>query len=217
MLDNMTLAAEPRTAFGRRPTRRLREQGSVPVIIYGHGKDPVAASVPAHELGITLGHGARTLTLGLQGKKQQFLIKEVQYDHLGDTPIHLDLVRFDANERVTVTVGVELRGVPKGVGDGGVLEQHLGEIDIECLVTDIPDTLRPLITDLGINETLFVKDLDLPTGVRAITDGDERVATVRELAEQPESEEATEGEAGDAQPEVIGRDKKTEEGEKEGD
>jgi len=216
MLDNMTLAAEPRTAFGRRPTRRLRDRGSVPVIIYGHGEDPLAASVPAHELGITLDHGAHTLTLDLQGKKQQFLIKEVQYDHLGDTPIHLDLVRFDANERVTVTVGVELRGVPKGVTDGGVLEQHLADIDIECLVTDIPDTLRPLVTHLGLNETLLVKDLELPPGVRLISDGDERVATVRELAEQPESGEATEGETGDAQPEVIGREKKTEEGEKVG-
>lgn len=219
MSEHATLEAAPRTAFGRRPTRRLRDGGAIPVIIYGHGEEPVAVSLSAHDFGLAVGHGARTLTLRIDGQEQQLLIKEVQYDHWGDTPIHIDLVRFDAHERVTITIGVELRGVPKGVGDGGVLEQHLSDIEVECLVTDIPETLRPLVTDLGLNDTLFVKDLELPPGVKAITDGNERVAAVRELAEEPTTEdEATEGDGTDAQPEVIGREKKAEDdGKKDGD
>ena len=212
MIEIGTLKAQRRTAFGKRPTRRLREQGMIPAIIYGHGEDPVPVSLNEHDVEVALDHGARTLTLDIQGNEQQLLIKEVQYDHLDHLPIHLDLVRFDVHERVTVTVGVELRGIPKGVGEGGVLEQYRAEIDVECLVTDIPDTLHPLVTELGLDETLFARDLQLPPGVTLVTDGEERIATVRELAPEVEPEEAPgEGEEVAATPEVIGRGKKEEE------
>jgi len=206
-----TIKATPRTDLGKRRTRKIREEGAIPAIIYGRAEAPVAVTLSEHDVEVALDHGARTLTLDLSGTEQELLIKEVQYDHLDHFPIHLDLLRFDAKQRMTVSVGIELRGVPKGVGVGGILEQHAAEIEVECLVTDIPDTLNPLVSEMGIGDTLFARDLVLPEGVTLVSDPDDRIATVRELAHVAEPEAAPEGEAEAAQPEVIGRGKKEEE------
>lgn len=209
-METITLKAEPRTALGTRAVRALRETGLLPAIIYGHGEAPESISLPTHEVQVALAHGVRTVQLKLGRKKQQYLIKEVQYDHLEEEPIHLDLTRVDLDERVTVRVGIELRGVPKGVSDGGLLDQHIADLEVECLVTEIPETLHPLVTELGVGESLLIKDLSLPEGVVAKADPDERVATVRVMAAAPEPEEAEEAAGEEAQPEVIGRTKKEE-------
>ena len=158
--------------------------------------------------------GARTLSVKVGKKTKQYLIKVVQYDHLDYIPIHMDLARVDMDERVTVRVGIELRGVPKGVSGGGVLDQHLAEIEVECLVTEIPQTLHPLVTQLDLGESLLVKDLELPPDVKVITDQQERVATLTTIVEAPEPEEPAEGEAEKAEPERIGRIRKDEEQQK---
>lgn len=208
-METTKLKAKRRLEVGTRTARKLRTQGQLPAIIYGHGETPEAISVDRHELEVTLSHGARTLELEIAGAStNQYLIKEVQYDHMDHTPIHMDLTRVDIDERVTVRVGIELKGTPKGVSDGGIVDQHLADIEVECRVADIPQTLHPIVTELALGESLLVKDLELPAGVTAVPDGDERVATVRALAAEVEPEETTEGEEGDTQPEVIGRTRK---------
>jgi large subunit ribosomal protein L25 len=138
----------------------------------------------------------------------------VQYDHLGTTPIHLDLMRVHVNEVVTVQVGIELRGVPRGVSDGGALEQLIDELEIKCLVAQIPEVLHANVSDLGVGDSILVSDLEMPEGVTPVLTTDARVATVRLLAEEVEAK--AEGEEGEvAQPEVIGRARK-EEGEEAG-
>jgi large subunit ribosomal protein L25 len=158
------------------------------------------------------------LQVKLGRREKQYLIKEVQYDYLDHTPIHLDLARVDLDERVKVRVGIELRGVPKGVSEGGVLDQHLADLEVECLVTEIPDTLHPIVLELGLEESLLVKDLELPSGVVALADPEERVATVKPLLVTPEPEEAEAAEepaAETEEPQVIGRVRKEEEAEKD--
>jgi large subunit ribosomal protein L25 len=211
-MEVMTVKAEPRTELGTRSARRIRESGKLPAIIYGHGVQPEAITLEQHELEVALARGARTLHVELGGETKQYLIKDVQYDQLNVAPIHLDLTRVDLHERVQVEVGIELRGTPKGVSEGGTLDQMMGEIEVECLVTDIPGTLHPLVADLHVGDVLLVKDLPLPPGVRALADPEERVAMVREAAAVPEEaeEEAVEEETS-AQPEVIGRARKEEE------
>ena len=183
----------------------------MPAIIYGHGEAPESASFSTHDVQVALAHGARTLRVELGGATTQYLIKEVQYDYLGDVPIHMDLGRVSLDELVKVRVGIELRGLAKGVSDGGMLDQHMVELEVECLVTDIPDTLHPVVADLELGASLLVKDLELPPGVVVLSDSEERVATVRVLMEQPEVAEA-EGEEGAAgvEPERIGRVRKDE-------
>jgi large subunit ribosomal protein L25 len=181
------------------------------VVIYGHNEPPEAVSLSGHDVQVALAHGQRMLALKMNGDVRQFLIKEVQYDHLGQAPIHLDLTRVDLHEKVQVKVGIALRGEPKGVAEGGVLDLLMPNIEIECLVMQIPDTLHPLVTELGLNEPLFVRDLKLPPGVECLEDPDAIVAIVRPREEEPETVEApVEGEA-TAEPERIGRARKEEE------
>jgi len=210
-MENVNLKAEPRTRIGTRESRKMRKEGYVPGIIYGHGGDPEAITLVAHDVEVSLAHGARTLSVELGGKTSQYLIKEVQYDHLGIELIHIDLTRVDLTERVKVMVGIELRGEPKGAHEGGILDQLMAEIEVECLVTDIPDTLHPFVTELGVGDSLLVKDLEFTSGVVPLADPAERVAMVhaKAAAEQPEEVEAEEGTP--SEPEMIGRARKEEE------
>jgi len=209
-METATLKGTRRSKIGTKYARRLRAAGQLPAIIYGHQEDPVAIALPAHELEVELQHGARVLQVDLDESPNQYLIKSVQYDHLGTTPVHLDLMRVNLDERVTVKVGIELRGTPKGVSDGGVLEQNLNELEIECLVAQIPETLRPNVSHLEIGDALLVQNLELPEGVMPTAGPEEKVATVRVQAEELEAEPEAEG-AEAAQPEVIGRAKKEDE------
>lgn len=213
-MEQMDFKATPRTSLGTKATRMLRKTGMLPVVIYGHGEAPESISLNQHDVEIALKDGARTLTVQSGSQSKQYLIKEVQYDYLDQTPIHMDLARVSLDERVTVNVSIELRGVPKGVADGGVLDQHLMEIELECLVTEIPEILHPLVTELNLGDSLLVKDLQLPANVTVLTDPNERVATVTTVAEEPEETEvATEGEDAEksAEPERIGRVRKDDE------
>lgn len=216
-MEQMTLTAEPRTELGTRQARRFREQGRLPVIIYGHNEPPEAVWLAEHEVEVALAHGQRMLKVKTSGGEKQYLIKEVQYDHLDRTPIHLDLARVDLHEKVQVRVGIQLRGEAKGVAEGGILSLLMPDIEVECLVTDIPETLHPIITELGLNESLLVKDLSLPRGVTALEEPDAVVAIVRPKAaeEVEEEEKPAEGEEA-AEPERIGRARK-EEAEAEGE
>ncbi len=190
----------------------MRAAGRLPAIIYGHGEAPESVSLAHHEVEVALAHGARTLQVDLRGAVKPYLIKQVQYDHLAANLIHLDLARVDLHERVRVHVGIELRGVPKGIHDGGVLDQQMAQIEVECVVTEIPDTLHPVVTHLALGDSLLVKDLQLPPGVVALADPNERIATVRLLAVEVVAPVVPiEGEAATpAEPERIGRIKKEE-------
>ena len=211
-METMTLACESRSDLGTRATRQLRKTGRLPVVAYGHGEAPETFSLVQHDVEVALAHGIRMMKLDVGGKVQLFLIKDVQYDHFDHLPIHMDLTRVDLNERVTVRVGIELKGVPKGIADGGILDQLMPDIEVECLVTDIPDTLHPVVAELGVGDFLLVKDLVLPTGVTATADGEDRVAMVKILATAAEDEETPESEEEKSdQPEMIGRVRKDEE------
>ena len=210
-MEMTALKAELRKAVGTHAARAARAAGVLPAIMYGHGETPEAVSLAFHEVEVALAHGARTLKVDLNGTTQQYLIKAVQYDHLSTTPIHLDLARVNVDERVRLRVGIELRGVPKGVSEGGVLEQHMADIEVECLVLEIPGTFHPFVSHLGLGQSLLVKDLVLPAGVVSLADPEDRIASVRELMEAPAAPatEVVEGEA--AEPERIGRVRKDEE------
>ena len=106
-----------------------------------------------------MAHGAHLVNLDVQGKVQPCLIKDAQYDHLGAELVHLDLARVDLNETVKVHVTLELRGTPKGAAEGGQLRQEMMELEVECLVTNIPENIRVSVADLALNQVLYVKDL----------------------------------------------------------
>ena len=148
-----------------------------------------------------LNHGAHLFDLSLDGKSEKVLVKEVQYDHLGMEVIHVDFARVSLDEKVKVTVPVELKGTPKGEADGGVLQQIISELEVECLVTEIPEAIRHNVNEMALNDVVHIKDLKLPAGVKALQDEDLIVATVKEIVEVA----AVAAEEGAAEPEVIGR------------
>jgi large subunit ribosomal protein L25 len=210
--DLVALTVQPRTGTGSRAAKKVRKSGFIPGIVYGHKQDPVAVSVPAKELdhAIRVQH-ARTFELTLNGQKETVLIRELQWDHLGKEMFHIDLWRVDKEARVKVTVPVELRGVPKNTG-GGVLEQPLHVLHIECLALKIPESFRLDIEGLTLGAPIHVSDLQLPEGVKVL-DAAEAVVVQLKL---PGMEEPVEGAAPaeGAEPEVLTA-KKPKEGEEE--
>lgn len=197
------VSARQRSELGSRANKRLRDSGFIPGVIYGHKEAVIPVTLPKKELTGYLNHGAHLFDVALDGKSEKVLVKEVQYDHLGIEVIHVDFARVSLDEKVELTVPLELKGTPKGEAEGAVLQQIVSELEIECLVTDIPDAIRHNVSDLGKDAVLHVKDLHLPQGVRALQDPDLIVATVREIVEEEPT--AVAAEVGAAEPEVIGR------------
>jgi large subunit ribosomal protein L25 len=199
----MELRIAKREELGTRRCRRLREQGLVPGIIYGHGEENLCVSVRAHDIEGAISHGERLLRAEVDRKQENLLIKAVQYDHLGNRVIHVDLTRVSLDERVEVTVPIVLRGTPVGVeSEDGVLTQRLNEVEIECLVTAIPEELRVQVAGLHVGDALRVADLELPDGVTASEDGETVVVSVAVMAEEEAPAEEIEEAA--VEPEVIG-------------
>jgi large subunit ribosomal protein L25 len=206
--QSIQIAAEPRAGLGSRANKRLRDTGKVPGVVYGHKEAVVPVTLPKKELVNHLNKGAHVFDLSLDGKAEKVLVKEVQYDHLGIEVIHIDFARVSADERVEVTVPLELKGEPAGEAEGGVLQQIMAELEIECLVTDIPAAIVHNVSEMKVDDVLHISDLKLPPGVKALQDADQVVAQVKTIEEEAATPAAEEGAA---EPEVIGR--KPEEGE----
>ncbi len=200
-VQTIKLSATSRGELGSRANQRLRKTGNVPAVVYGHKAAVLPISVDKRQMMSHLNKGAHLFDLDLGGQSETVLIKEAQYDHLGIELLHVDFARVSLDEKVEVTVPLELKGTPKGEADGGVLQQIIAELEIECRVLDIPEVIRHNVSDMAKDDVLHIKDLKLPDGVRCLQDEDLLVATVKEI--QEEQVAPTEGET--AEPEVIGR------------
>jgi large subunit ribosomal protein L25 len=213
MADLTTLSAAKRDGRGSRAARRLRREGQIPGVMYGHKQDAVPLSVADDDLRALIRHGVRVVDLKIDGQTEKCLIKEIQWDALGKDILHVDFNRVSADERIRVTVPIVLRGTAPGVNAGGVLEQPLHALEIECLAISVPENIRVPIGELQLEQAIHIKDVKLPPGVTAVGDPDlvvvQVVKPVEELAAPTEPTE------GPAEPEVIGR--KAAEGEEEGE
>jgi large subunit ribosomal protein L25 len=174
----------------------------------------VALTVAAADLSILVRGGARVLDVELDGKVEKVLFREVQWDYLGKDVVHVDLLRVDPNEKLTVEVKVELKGTPPGTLSGGVLDHTLRTLTIECLAIQIPDSVLVKISALEIGQALHVRDLEVPPNTRILNNPDAVVVRVAQPGAEIEATAAA-GEEGAAQPEIIGRKVAEEEGEGE--
>src|SRR6476620_9870105 len=204
MADTLQLKTEPRTGKGSRDADRVRKAGRVPAVVYGHKEATLAVSVPRDELAAALRHHARTLDLVVDGKTETVLIQEVQHDHLGSGLVHVDFRRVSKDERVRTTVDIELRGTAPGATGGGVLDQPLHKIHVECPAISIPESIRVRIDGLLLGQAIHVKALDLPAGVKALDDPDLVVVQVKmQQVAVPEPTSLAPASAETAEPEVI--------------
>lgn len=214
MAETMVFETKPRDQRGSMAARRLRREGHVPAVIYGHKEETVAVTLPLIELQKAIRQGVRVVDLKTDGKTEKALIKEVQWDHLGKDLLHIDFARVAVDERVVVTVRIELRGIAPGTAHGGVLDQPLHSLSVECLAISLPDSIRVNIGELDVGGVIHVKDLVLPEGVKAMVDPEAIVVHITTPIVTPEPGVAPEA-AGTAEPEVIGRQKGAEEEESE--
>jgi len=206
MAKRLLLEAEIRDHVGSKHASRIRRQGRIPAIVYGHKKEPRAVSVNTHDFVEGLHHGHRLMDIKINNKKETVLIKDLQYDELGKNVIHVDLLLVDVTEKIKVNVGIELKGIAKGTEEGGIVEAHVDALEIECKATDIPEVLLVQVKELELGDAVHASDVELPDGVKLVSDPELLVATCHAVAvKEAEVEEVVEEEI--EAPEIIGEEK----------
>ena len=197
------LNVELRENRGKRNSRRLRKAGSVPAVLYGHRKENVSLAVPAEPLDALVQHGNRLVTLTGAVSESAF-IREVQWDVWGTHVLHVDFTRISEHEKVQVQVAVEVRGEAPGVKEGGVVEQLIHQVQIECPASAVPEKLDVNVNHLELHDSITVADLGLPEDATVLGDSAAVVVHCIEPLVVPEEEVA---EAAAGEPEVIGEEK----------
>lgn len=192
MAETPILQAEVRTKVGSKEAVKLRKANRIPAIVYGHGKDPVAISLDMHDFVEGLHHGHRFFEVQFGKKKESLLVKDLQYDHLGKYVIHADLVRVSLTEAVKVMVPLELKGTARGAEEGGMIDSHLNEIEVECKVDSIPEKLIVSIKEIDVGDSIHAGEIGLPAGVTLVTDPDALVLTCHLVAAAKTTEELEE-------------------------
>jgi large subunit ribosomal protein L25 len=213
----ITVRAELRQGRGKNDSRRLRARGYVPVTLYGGGGESVSAAAPLSELAAILrsdtGHNT-IFTLDVDGVgASEVLFLDRQLDPVRGRLIHADLRRLIKGQKVEVTVALHLTGEPIGVTEGGgVLEQIVRQLDIRCGTRDIPEAINADVSNLGVHDVLHVSDIPVSEGVEILNAPETVIATVGVVREEPVEAPVVAEEGAAAEPEVIAKGKKDEEG-----
>jgi large subunit ribosomal protein L25 len=219
--DNNLLEAQPRTAGNKNEARRVRRSGKIPAVVYGAGQDSVPVAVDPRQvtriLNSETGHNT-IFDLALDGgSKTKAMIVDWQYEPIKGKLLHIDLKRIAMDKKLAVMVPIELIGEPAGVKQqGGILEQMLREVEVECLPGDIPSHIDVDVSDLVFGKVLRVADLPHSAKLKFLTDENQPVAHVTTVKEEVvATPEAVAAEAAaPAEPEVIkkGKQETAEEG-----
>lgn len=205
-----TLEAQERTPGNKNDARRLRRGGKVPGVVYGAGKNSRSVSVDPRQVTRILhsqsGHNT-IFDLTLDGENTKAMIVDWQYEPVKGALLHIDLKRIAMDRRLTVKVPIVLVGTAAGVKQqGGILEQVLREVELECLPSDIPRSIEADVTELVFGKVLRVSDLLHNEKLEFITDENQPVAHITTVKEEeaptPEAV-AAEVAAAPAEPEVI--------------
>ena len=194
---NNEIAVQDRKEFGKCASRRSRKSGMIPAVSYSKGKEAKAIMVDADAWKVLAGHHVQMVTLVDGANKTAALVKEVQFNHLKNYVQHIDFLEVDLNADVTALVPVHAHGDCLGVSRGGILEFELHEIEVVCHPDHLPEFIAAEVTSLDVGDSLHVKDLAMPEGVRTDLDPEAVVAHVvrpKEEAEAP-AEAAAEPEA----------------------
>jgi large subunit ribosomal protein L25 len=214
------LEAQKREPGNKNTARRVRVDGKIPAVVYGAGKESAAVAVDPRQVLRILksesGHNT-IFDLALGDDRAKAMIVDWQFEPLKGRLLHVDLLRIAMDKKLTVTVPVVLKGEAAGVKqEGGILEQILREIEIECLPADIPKSIEADVSHLTFGVELRVKDLAHNDKLKFLTNEDQMVAHITSVKEEvaPTPEAAAEAAAtAPAEPEVIKKGKQEVEGE----
>ncbi len=214
---DIIIKATRREGRGKNDSRRARRAGQVPVTIYGGAGEAVAALAQLSDLAAILRSdtGRNTIfTVDIDGgEATEVMFADRQIDPVRSRLVHADFKRLVKGQKIEATVPLRLVGEPIGVREeAGVLEQIIREIEIRCQPRDIPEHLDVDVTNLGVHQVLHVSDIPATADVEILAEPDTVIATVSVVKEEVVEAPPVEGEA-PAEPEVIGKGKKEEEGE----
>jgi large subunit ribosomal protein L25 len=213
MAQAFVLSVQSRNTSGTNAAKQLRKKGLVPAVIYGHGEATASLSVPGDVLFKAIRQGVRIFDVTLDGNMQKALLRDIQWDALGHDVLHADFYRVSADEKITLEVNVEIRGTAPGVTTGGgVLVQQIHSLSVECLITNIPDSIRVMVNELQLDQAIHVRELKVPEGVTVKNDPEAIIVQVSKKIEEVIAPTAVPGAptAESAEPEVIGRAKEAE-------
>jgi large subunit ribosomal protein L25 len=210
-IEQNILEAQEREAGTKNHARRVRREGKIPAVVYGAGKDATPISVdPRHVLRILRSDSGHNTIFDLAmngGDKTKVMIVDWQYEPIKGHLLHIDLKRIAMDKALRVSIPIMLQGVPAGVKtEGGILEQMLREVEIECLPADIPSHIDVDVSELTFGKVLRVSDLPHNEKLKFLTDANQPVAHVTSVKEEVvATPDATAAEAGatPAEPEVI--------------
>jgi large subunit ribosomal protein L25 len=222
MKTEITVTAEARASRGKNEARRTRRAGMIPAVVYGAYKDPVPIAVNPKQIAQILhsktGHNTIFNLSIKDGESAAVMVVDGQHDPIKGHLLHVDLKRIDLTKRIHVSVPISVHGEPKGVKQqGGLLETITREVEIECLPNEIPENFTVDVAELLIGQSKRASDLALGGSIKLISSPDSvlaHVITIKVVAEPTPAEAAAVpvAEAAPAEPEVIKKGKKEEEG-----
>ncbi len=213
-MPEITLNAKRREEYKESTLNQLRRKGIVPGVYYGHGVDNITIAATELDLRpIIYTTESRIVNLKInEDKSLSCILKDVQFHPVTDKPVHFDLLALKEGESITIEVSVHITGNAQGIKDGGVLQHVLHKLEIKCLPSDIPSHVDIDVTNLGINDSIKVSDLNLPN-VEILNDPNSSVVAV--VPPTVEKEPVAETSEEPAEPEVISKSKKDEEPQEE--
>jgi large subunit ribosomal protein L25 len=191
------LVAERRALFGKK-VKRLRREGQVPAVMYGHDFDPVPLQFEERNLQQVLSHvgGSQLIGVRIKGEEQQemTLVRDVQRDPIRLNVLHVDLYRVEMTERITAEIPLEIIGEsPVAQSNEGILLQGISTIEVECLPGDLVDAIEVDVSDLvELDQSLHVRDLAIPSGIDILTDMGEMVVRIVPMVTEEALEEELE-------------------------
>jgi len=185
MVEKIKLTSTIRKEIGKGVARRLRKKGMLPAVIYGHNTPSTPLTIESKHLKNVIGGRKsehKLLGLSIEGNGEPtekiVMIKELQIDPVKRNYLHVDFFEVAMDEEITIPVPIKLIGEAKGVEIGGVLQQVQRELEIKCLPSQIPDSLEIDVSLLNIGDSIHLKDVQLPPGIRVLEDADLTIATV---------------------------------------
>lgn len=204
-MDITELKAEKRSDTGKGVARKLRAQGKIPAVLYGHDMAPMSIAINAKDFQtFQRGEaGAQVIKLTISGEKSKpmALIKEIQHHKVRGFPIHLDLQKVAMDEDITANLQIVSVGEAPGLKLGGVMEHHLWEVTVQGKPTDLPPQIEADISELQVGDNIHVRDLKLPDKITLVTALDELVLSI--LAPKVEAVAAPAEEIVEAEAEVL--------------
>jgi large subunit ribosomal protein L25 len=217
LMSQILIEAKRREPGGKNVNRRLRTSGLIPAVLYGRGRESVPLSVEPKVVADILysESGQNTIfSLSVDGVQQtNAMVKDYQLDPVKGKLIHTDFIQIAMDRLLEVSVNVELVGEAEGVKSGGLLDFVTRSIDLECLPTDIPDSIEVDVSRLKINDYIRVKNIEFDPKIKVLTEPEVVIVTISPPLKEAEPVEAAPAEA--AEPEVIKKGKTAEEGAEE--